>query len=385
MDFSRYSDPEVLRFADEVRAVIEPFCTTKRRELHEETRDEFDAELHRTLGERGWIMSTWPAELGGAGLDRGRAVTLELELARADVPRINLSTSRMVCEAVHRFARGTFRDDVVREVAAGREVLTLGYTESESGSDIASAQTRAVRDGDAWIVDGQKMYTTGAHHAKWVFLLARTDPAVDKHRGLTMFLVPLDSPGVAIHSIPTLGERTNAVYFTGVRVPDTHRLGDPGDGWTVLMGPLNEEHGLGDSRALTDVAIHNSRRLATAFLAFRAWANEPDANGDRPIDDEQVRRALADCVVDLSAYSSTWGLTGRVAASESFQDRVGDLVELMGVEALLTGMAGDERHAGLVEHLRRSSQVSTIYGGTVEVFRNMIAQSLGLPRMKFPA
>lgn len=384
MDFSKHATDEMSEFIAEVRGVLEPFCTRERREQHEKTSDEFDPDLHRALGERGWILSTWPEDLGGANLDPARAQLLELELARADVPRINLSTTRMVASAVRDYAQPGLREEVLRDVAAGCDVLTLGYTEAESGSDIASAQTRAVRDGDEWVIDGQKMYTTGAHHAPWVFLLTRTDTQAKKHKGLTMFLVPLDSEGIEIHPIPTLGERTNTVYFSGVRISDRYRLGEPGQGWTVLLGPLNEEHGLGDARVLTDVGIHNSRHLATAFAAAQAWAHEPDFSGSTPIDEPHVRATLAATVVDLAAYSSTWGMTGRVAAAESYQDRVGDLVEMMGADALLSGMAGDDRPAGTIEHLRRGSQVSTVYGGTVEVFRSMIAQSLGLPRMSFP-
>ena len=135
-------------------------------------------------------------------------------------------------------------DEVLPRVLAGEIRLCLGYTEPEGGSDVATCKTRAVRDGDGWIINGSKMFTSNAHNAQYVFLITNTDPDAPKHKSLTMFLVPLDSPGVEIQGIRTVdGDRTNIIYYSDVRVDDKYRLGEVNGGWAVLREALNAEHG----------------------------------------------------------------------------------------------------------------------------------------------
>src|SRR5690606_9817 len=125
------------------------------------------------------------------------------------------------------------------DLLRGDALVCLGYSEPDAGSDVAAVATRAVADGDEWVVDGQKMFTTMAHEARYVFLLARTSTEASKHRGLTMFLVPLDAPGVTITPVRTLGgERTNITWYDGVRIPDRCRVGEVGDGWSVMHAAL---------------------------------------------------------------------------------------------------------------------------------------------------
>lgn len=130
---------------------------------------------------------------------------------------------------------------------SGEIRLCLDYTEPEGGSDVATCKTRAVRDGDAWIINGSKVFTSNPQNARYVFLLTNTDPQGSKHRNLTMFLVPLDSPGVEIQGIRTLdGDRTNIVYYSDVRVDDLYRIGEVNGGWTVMRAALDSEHGIVD-------------------------------------------------------------------------------------------------------------------------------------------
>ena len=127
------------------------------------------------------------------------------------------------------------------KVAKGEVRFCLGYTEPDGGSDIAAAKTRAVQEGDEWVINGSKMFTTGAHMSQYIFLITRTDPEQPKHRGLTMFLVPTDWPGVEVHALQTIGEeRTNITYYGDVRLPDLYRIGPVNDGWTVVHGPLDQ-------------------------------------------------------------------------------------------------------------------------------------------------
>src|SRR5262249_47712119 len=145
-----------------------------------------------------------------------------------------------------RHASDELKREVLPRILAGEAVFSLGYTEPGSGSDVAAAKTRAARDGDHWVIDGQKMVTSGAHLAQYGFLLARTDPSAAKHKGLTMFLVPLDTAGVEIQPVHTLsGERTNVTYYNGVRIPDRYRVGGVNGGWAVIGYALEIEHGTG--------------------------------------------------------------------------------------------------------------------------------------------
>ena len=129
-------------------------------------------------------------------------------------------------------------------VLSGHYRLCLGYTEPEGGSDVATCKTRAVRDGDGWIINGSKMFTSNAHNAQYVFLVTNTDPDAPKHQSLTMFLVPMGAPGVEIQSIRTVdGDRTNITYYSDVRVDDKYRVGEVNGGWAVLREALNSEHG----------------------------------------------------------------------------------------------------------------------------------------------
>ena len=172
----------------------------------------------------------------------------ELEKRRAHVPWVTFGTTAMIARSVEKFGSPELRAEVMPRVFSGHVRLCLGYTEPEGGSDVATCKTRAVRDGDDWVINGSKMFTTGAHNCQYVFLITNTDPEAPKHKSLTMFLVPLDSPGIEIQGIRTVdGDRTNIVYYSDVRVDDKYRLGEVNGGWTVVREPLNVEHGAVDA------------------------------------------------------------------------------------------------------------------------------------------
>jgi alkylation response protein AidB-like acyl-CoA dehydrogenase len=225
MDFSRVPlDAEGQKFLDEVRSFMTEHVTEDVLEEERRTGSGFNERVHLALGRRGWIMPAWPAERGGAGLDPVRARILELEMRRAEVPSITHGTTRLVLSAVEKSGQPDLVAELLPGVAAGTVRFCLGYTEPDGGSDIAAAKTRAVRDGDEWVINGSKIFTTGAQNCQYTFLITRTDPELPKHRGLTMFLVPLASEGVEIQAIRTYGgERTNIVYYSDVRISDRYR------------------------------------------------------------------------------------------------------------------------------------------------------------------
>ena len=397
MDFSVIEfDEDTAAFAAEVSAWLDSVVTDEMIDAEWTTGDGHDVDFHRALGERGWAFPTLSSDEGGAGLDPLRNRILATELACRQVPSTTRNTTALVMPAVRRWMVGPQRDEILRRAAAGEIAFCLGYTEPEAGSDLAAVRTRAIEDGDEWVINGQKMFTTGAHVSDYCFLLARTDPDVPKHKGLTMFLVPLDAPGVEIRGMQTLGgERTNMVFYDEVRVSDDFRLGPPGSGWAVVHGPLNEEHrmasdgprpveeepgeagaGAGADMSSYILAVHEP-----AVRAAVQWARTPGPDGRRPIDDPRVRDRLADIELGVVVSRLTPGPQGRVLSADTMIRNSAELVDLLGPAALITRGHPSSAGAGWIEYAHRFAQACAIYGGTTEVIRNLIAERfLGLGR-----
>jgi len=390
VDFGLVSlTPEQEAFAAEARAFLDRVVTEDVHRHERDTGDGFNAGVHLALGSRGWLMPEWPAADGGAGLDRVSCLILAGELSRHRVPGVTAGTTRAVWKAVDQFAEPALRDELKGGVANGTIRFCLGYTEPDGGSDIAGARLRAVNEGGEWLLNGSKMFTTGAQNCQYTFLLTRTDPGQPKHRGLTMFLVPLDAPGISIQGIRTFGgERSNLVYYDNVRISDRYRLGRVNDGWSVLSGPLSEEHSLGERDGLGDLSAIGRgflRDLEPALDAAVAWAATPGPDGRRPADDPTVLMRLGRIATDLEAGICTPGPEGRVKGSAVLIQAAADLVDLMGPLGVLRhgseGAPGD----GVFDYAHRFAQGTATYAGTVEVFRNIIAQQvLGLPRPVYP-
>ena len=390
MDFSTVElTSEQQAFRDEVRAFLDEVVTEEVHEHERRTGDGFHEGVHLALGSRGWLFPEWPVEDGGAGLDRVCQRILALELARRHVPMVTHSTTGLVWAAVGLSADPELAARLRPEVAAGRVRFCLGYSDPEGGSDIAGATLRAVRDGDEWVLNGSKLWTTGAHNCQYTFLITRTDPEAPKHKGLTMFLVPLSSPGVEIQAIHTYGgERTNAVYYTDVHVSDTYRMGDVNAGWATLQGPLSAEHGAGrPDDGLSDVGMAmGTREFEAAIDAAARWARRttrPD--GTLVADDPAFLDRLGHLVVEAEASRVTPGPMGRVKSSLSYIAGIAELVDLVGPEALLPHGAEGAIEDGVLDYAHRFAQGTATYGGTTEVFKGMIAQHvLGLPRLNLP-
>jgi len=205
------------------------------------------------------------------------------ELYGAGAPIDGLNIAAMVAATLLVCGTEQQKAEVVPRILAGEVLCCLGYSEPDAGSDVAAVTTRAVRDGDHWVITGQKMFTTMAHEAHYVFLLTRTNPDAPKHQGLTMFLVPMDTPGIEIMPVATMGgERTNITYYDEVRVPDAWRVGEVDAGWSVMHAALVYER----SSANWGEPNHLVESVAE-------WARTPDADGRRPLDDRRVAATLA--------------------------------------------------------------------------------------------
>jgi 3-oxocholest-4-en-26-oyl-CoA dehydrogenase alpha subunit len=392
MDFSpvQLSDGD-RAFLDEARAFLAEHVTEDVIRRDRETGDNFDEGVHLALGEAGYLQGEWKTEDEG-GFSRLRRRLWELEKRRYHVPWVTMGTTVMVAKAVAAFGSPELREEVLPKVFSGHARLCLGYTEPEGGSDIATCKTRAVRDGDEWVINGSKMFTTGAHNCQYVFLITNTDPDAPKHKSITMFLVPLDTPGIEIQGTRTVdGDRTNIVYYSDVRVPDRYRLGEVNGGWTVLRGPLDAEHGAAAAvpDGLQDVAImmHQGEFMVKACDVAGRAVGTPDRHGRKAIDDDSVAYRLGRSVARMEVAISTPSIFGRVALAQSMRDVAPDLMDLLGTASVLPVGTEGAADDGAAEYVYRFAPLVGIYGGTLEVFRNMIAQhvlGLGKPNYSPP-
>jgi 3-oxocholest-4-en-26-oyl-CoA dehydrogenase alpha subunit len=392
MDFSRVElSDEDQKFQDEVRTFLGEIVTEEVIRRDRETGDNFDEGVHLALGAAGYLEREWKADSDNA-FTRVQRRIWELEKRRAHVPWVTSGTTAMITKSVEKFGSPELKDEVLPRVYSGHVRLCLGYTEPEGGSDVATCKTRAVRDGDEWVINGSKMFTTGAHNCQYVFLITNTDPAAPKHKSLTMFLVPLDSPGVEIQGIRTVdGDRTNIVYYSDVRVDDRYRLGEVNGGWTVVREPLNAEHGdvaaADDGLADVSIMMHQAMFMASAVDKAAEKSAAADPNGRRLIDDGAVAYRLGRSVARLEASLSAPSIFGRVALAQTMRDISPDLMDILGSASALPAGTDGAADDGAAEYVYRFAPLVGIYGGTLEVFRNMIAQyvlGLGKPNYSPP-
>lgn len=381
MDFSAVElSAEDQEFLEETRAFIAKHVTDDVLRRQREFGENFDEQVHLALGEAGYLASDWRLESEG-GFSAVRRRIFHLEIARAHTPWYHWGTTSVVARLVQQFGAPELVALVLPGVLSGEIRLCLGYTEPEGGSDVATCKTRAVRDGDgsSWVINGSKMFTSNAQNARYVFLLTNTDPQGSKHKNLTMFLVPLDTPGIEIQPIRTLdGDRTNIVYYSDVRVDDLYRIGEVNGGWTVMRSALDSEHGIVDreDHGLQYVAAMSGHGDIMAEVVDTVAALVAK------VDDASVKYRLGRAVARMEAALSTPGMFGRVAIAQTMRDISPDLMDILGTASALPADAEGSASDGAAEHLYRLALPLGIYGGTLEVFRNMIAQhtlKLGRP------
>jgi 3-oxocholest-4-en-26-oyl-CoA dehydrogenase alpha subunit len=331
-----------------------------------------------------------------ADADDAAVETFVDELFWADLELRTTGPTGLVSNILLAVGTDAQKSDLVPRFLGGEALASLGYTEPDSGSDVAAAKTRAVRDGDEWVINGQKMYTSNAQVATHVFLLARTNTEVPKHKGLTTFIVPLDTPGVEIRPIQTLrGHPTTMTYYTDVRIPDSARVGDVDAGWSVMRVALDLEHGAGPVGVETRLAQAVSYGARLKHLLDRAvlWAATTErTDGSRLIEDPTVRKCLARVAVDSEVHRLLKGRNDpdslkpgvgngvKLFTTEAYLRAAGELIDLAGPAGLLNFADPDAPGAGWLEYSFRDAPVATIAGGSSEVQRDVIAERrLGLP------
>jgi len=383
IEFGFGDDAEKL--AKEVRVFFDANLTPELRAKAHHSFEGHDAGFHKKLADAGLLFPAWPKHLGG------RAASPYAVQAAYQVWDENhwtphpAKTTTIIGFIMDRFGSDQLKAEALRRVVKGDSICALGFSEPGSGSDVFAAKTRATRDGDGWRVDGSKMFTSGAEIADYVLLLARTDATGPKHKGLTMFIVPLKSEGVTIQAVHTFQEeRTNITYYDAVYVPDSYRLGEVGGGVQVMGASLEIEHGVS--------FVRHHKEL---FNAAERFCRATPRDGRPLIDDPRVQQRLTKTAANIAAavmlhFRTLWvtaekkpnlafGPSSKMFSSEVYRTDALDLLNLTAPESLVF----DSADAAQINLCYRHSQVSTIYGGSSEVHRSMIAEKqLGLPKTR---
>jgi len=352
-------------------------------------RFEWQLGWHRKLHAGGWVGLHWPREYGGRGATLMEQVVFSEEIARRRLPAgANLLGILLVGPTLMQWGTEAQKRRFLPKILSAEEIWCQGYSEPDAGSDLASLTTRAVPEGDVFVVNGQKVWTSGAHRSHWMILLARTDPQAPKHRGISYFLVDMRSPGITVRPLVQMTGSAgfNEVFFEDVRVPRENLVGELHRGWDVAMTTLMfERAGLG-----TDL------RFEGVLEALVAAARAVRRGGRPAIDDPAVRDQIAQFAIEATALRlggyrqltkrlrgqppGPEGSIAKLVASELNLRIAQWAVSLLGAQAQIeTNEAGEAPGHWLARELM--ARAHTIAGGTSEIQRNILAERvLGLPR-----
>jgi alkylation response protein AidB-like acyl-CoA dehydrogenase len=338
------------------------------------------ARFRRKIGEKGWFGLNWPREYGGLGLGAVHQHLLMSEFEYWGVPGPDLTVTS-VAPMIMRHGTEQNRKEWLPSIARGEMICAVGYSEPEAGTDLASLRTRATRDGQEWVINGTKIWNSGAQRATHEWLCVRTDPTSARHRGISVIIVPTDNQGVQIRPLYAWsGYRTNEVHFNDVRVPLTNLIGEVNRGWTYITGALDLERG----------ALTTAGDLRRAVDDLRELARRPRRDGTVPADSPDLRRRLAQAEADvevatLMGYEAASFLdsgvipTVEVSVQKVFtselRQRIATLaLDLLGPDGLLAHRSTEAPLAGKFERLYRAAPLMRFGGGTNEVLRDIIAQ-----------
>lgn len=376
----------------ELRSYFTTLMTPERREALSSTQGEYGTgnvyrETVAQMGKDGWLTLSWPKEYGGQArspMDQ-LIFTDEAAIAGAPVPFLTINS---VAPTIMAFGTEEQKKFFLPKIAAGELHFAIGYSEPGAGTDLASLRTTAVRDGDEYVINGQKMWTSLIAYADYVWLAARTNPEAKKHRGISMLIVPTTAEGFSWTPVHTMaGPDTSATYYQDVRVPVTNLVGEEHAGWKLVTNQLNHER----------VALVSAQPIFVALEEVRQWAqNTKDAQGNRIIDSQWVQlnlaRVLAKAEVlklinwelassEKAAPSPADASAAKVFGTELATEAYRLLMEVLGTAATVRQDSPGALLRGRVERMHRACLILTFGGGTNEVQRDIIGMvALGLPR-----
>jgi alkylation response protein AidB-like acyl-CoA dehydrogenase len=381
-------------FRDEVRAWLDRHWTPDRRAAH--SRKPFkergwDVEFSKLMGRDGWIGIGWPREFGGQGRSATEQIAFITEMTNAGAPVQAHSTGEsIVAQALFLHGSKAQQDEWLPAIRRGERTFALGYSEPDAGSDLAALRTRAVRDGDDWVVNGQKLWSTGGDKAEYIWLAVRTDPEAKKHAGISVLMVDLRSPGVTLRpSMALYGKTFSAQFYDNVRVPARNLVGGVNNGWKVITDALAAERVMigGTRMATIERAFdHLTEYLKTAAVDGKVLKNDPvirDRIGALAADIEIARQFQLrnSRLIEQGKVPLHEAAMGKVFASE-LQERLGQAaLDILGTGGLLSEDSPGTPVNGEMEYVLRHAIMGMIGGGTSEIQRNVIAQrGLDLPR-----
>jgi alkylation response protein AidB-like acyl-CoA dehydrogenase len=385
--------PNELEFRDEVRAWLEENHPGPDPDDFDEAlafRRDWQGQMH----EAGWAGISWPKEYGGRGSTMIEQAIFAQEMARADAPPpVNVLGLAMGGPVVIAHGSEEQKQRYLEPILSAEEIWCQGFSEPESGSDLASLKTKAVKDGDEWVITGQKVWTTYAQYAKWCMLVARTDADAPKHQGLTYFLLDMEQDAVEVRPLVQItGEgEFNELFFQEARIPDANVVGGVGNGWAVAITTLmNERSGLAFAAV---VGIHKALRQLAEL------AQNTRLGGGSIADDSYYRQRIAQLYIEaetmrINAYrgltkTMQTGIPGPEGSLGKWQwaDINQGINELaMDIEGAYSPLVRGAEHAvdnGSWQYGFLRSRANSIEGGTTEILKNIIAERvLGLPRLR---
>ena len=387
------TDPKINAFRAEVRAWIAKHWTPERRAEHLKLPFKlrgWDPQFSREMGKDGWIGIGWPREYGGQARSPSEQIAFVEEMANAGCPvQAHNTGESIVAQALIGHGSPEQQAEWLTAIRAGERSFALGYSEPDAGSDLAGLRTKAVLDGDHWVVNGQKLWSTGGDKSEYVWLAVRTDGEVKKHAGISVLMVNLRSPGITIRpSMAMYGRTFSAVFYDNVRVPAGNMVGKVNGGWKVITDALAAERVMiGGSRmaGLQRAFDHLTEHVKTATVGGKALRCDPlvrDRIGALAADLEVARQLLIrnTTMVEQGRVPLYEAAVSKVFTSE-LQERMGQAsLDILGTGGLLSEDSGSAP-LGEMEQLLRHSIMGMIGGGTNEIQRNVIAlRGLGMPR-----
>lgn len=347
--------------------------------------DGHDTGLQRKLAEAKLLFPSWPSEWGGRNASPYAVNAVREVWEEHGWTGHATGTTLMVGEIIRRFGSDELKREVLSKIASGETICSLGYSEPGSGSDVFSAKTKATRDGSGWRIDGQKMFTSGANITDYVFLLARTNPDMAKHKGLTTFMVPLKGGGVTVQPVYTFqDERTNITYYDGVKIPDSYRLGDVDGGVMVMSASLEMEHGGGYGK--TQEMMLRAAEILCREIQFHDHPLIEDRSAQLRLARTAAHVAVSTVLNSRALWAGVekksnlaFGPMAKLFSSEKF---LSDSADLLNLTAPLS-LSRRPGPAAFLNQCYRHAHGTRIYGGTSQVHRSLIAErNLGLPRTR---
>jgi len=397
MDFS--DSPEEAAFRADVRSFIAEHLPAGWERSDDDNamvesadpeRRAFAAGWRKALSERGWIAPHWPREYGGAGMTQGEQFIFNEEMAEARAPDVGGFGVTMIGPTLILYGTDEQKRRHLPGITSGAVVWCQGYSEPGSGSDLASLQTRAVRDGDDYIVNGQKIWSSGAHRADWMFMLARTNAEAPKHRGISMLLVDMKTPGISIQPLVNMAgqHHFNQEFFDNVRVPAGNRVGEENRGWYVGATLLDFER----SNIRASIGLRQTVDDLAQFVRHNLAQDRSARHFPTPVRLELADRGVEAGIARLISYRIiSMQKRGQIPNYEAsmnklFRSEVSQRIAQTGMR--LIGLYGnalrDDKYAvlkGRISSLYLTTVSATIAAGTSEIQRNVIAtRGLGLPR-----